>query len=306
MKTMLMALAAVLLLGTVGRADGPALVVVELKDGGHLIGRVMSEDDSVVRLRTNAGLELDIPRGTIAEMRRADEGRRVAERSDPNYSRLMFGPTGRPLRKGDGYFSDYELLFPGVAVGLTDNLSVAGGMSTVPGAGIQEQVFYVSPRLGHRFSDTVAASVGGLYATLGLDDSDRNSLGILFAVGTFGGDKRSLTVGLGLADELSGGFEPTPILMLGGTLTVNRNIALVTENWLILDENIDLEYQPLGAAVRFYGSRLSADVGMFFAASTLKDGGYIPWVSVSYHFGPSRPQDARRPGPPQRPSFFRK
>jgi hypothetical protein len=303
MKTMLMALAAVLLLGTVGRADEPSPVVVELKDGGHLIGRVMSEDDSVVRLRTSAGLELDIPRGTIADMRRADEGRRVAERSDPNYSRLMFGPTGRPLRKGDGYFSDYELVFPGVAVGLTDNLSVAGGMSTVPGYGVDEQVFYVSPRLGHRFSDTVAASVGGLYANAGFD-GERSGLGILFAVGTFGGDKRSLTVGLGLADELAGGFEPTPILMVGGTIAVGRNIALVTENWLILDENIDLEYQPLGAAVRFHGNRLSADVGMFFAASTLKEGSYIPWASVSYHFGPSRPRESGTPL--QRPSFFRK
>ena len=67
---------------------------------------------------------------------------------DPNYSRLLFSPTGRPLKKGDGYFSDYELLFPGVAVGLTDNLSIAGGVSLIPGLGLDEQVLYVSPKLG--------------------------------------------------------------------------------------------------------------------------------------------------------------
>jgi hypothetical protein len=44
---------------------------------------------------------------------------------DPNYSRLLFAPTGRPLKKGDGYFSDYEVLFPGLAVGLTDHVSQA-------------------------------------------------------------------------------------------------------------------------------------------------------------------------------------
>ena len=59
---------------------------------------------------------------------------------DPNYSRLLFGPTGRPLKKGDGYFSDYELAFPGVAVGITDNLSIAGGISIVPGIRIDEQL----------------------------------------------------------------------------------------------------------------------------------------------------------------------
>jgi hypothetical protein len=67
---------------------------------------------------------------------------------DPNYSRLLFSPTGRPLRKGDGYFSDYELVFPGVAVGVTDHLSIAGGVSIVPGLRLSEQVAYVSPRLG--------------------------------------------------------------------------------------------------------------------------------------------------------------
>ena len=98
--------------------------------------------------------------------------------------------------------------------------------------------------------------------------------------------------------------EPKTILMLGGTIALNRNVALVTENWLILDENVDLGYQPLGAAVRFYGSRLSADIGFVFTASSIKDAYYIPWASVSYHFGPSRPRDSR--APLQRPSFFRK
>jgi len=305
---MTLALLGVLLACATARADDAAAgaaVVVELKDGGRLIGRVLREDDSVVRLRTNAGLELDVPREAIASLRPAGERRAEPERLDPNYSRLMFGPTGRPLRKGDGYFSDYELLFPGVAVGLTDNLSLAAGMSTIPGAGFDEQVFYVSPRLGHRFSDTVSASVGGLYATLRYDEGERDSLGILFGVGTFGGAKRSLTVGLGLADALEGGFDPTPILMVGGTVTLNRHVALVSENWFVLGRDVDLGEQPLGAAVRFFGSRVSADVGLAFAASTLGEGGYVPWMSVSYHFGPSRPEDARRPVP-QRPSFRRK
>ena len=52
---------------------------------------------------------------------------------DPNYSRLMFAPTGRPLRRATATVSDHELVFPGFAVGLTDNLSLAGGVSVDPG-----------------------------------------------------------------------------------------------------------------------------------------------------------------------------
>ena len=86
--------------------------------------------------------------GTRPARRTARAARAVAAGLDPNYSRLLFAPTGRPLAKGDGYFSDYELVFPGVAYGLTDNLSLAGGVSVIPGLGLGEQLFYVSPKLG--------------------------------------------------------------------------------------------------------------------------------------------------------------
>ena len=36
--------------------------------------------------------------------------------TDPNYTRLFFAPTARALKKGSGYFADYELIFPGIAV----------------------------------------------------------------------------------------------------------------------------------------------------------------------------------------------
>jgi hypothetical protein len=220
---------------------------------------------------------------------------------DPNYSRLLFGPTGRPLRTGDGYFSDYELAFPGVAMGLTDNVSLAGGVSVFPGLGLGEQLFYVSPKIGHQFSERAAFSVGGLYATMSYDH-DREELGVLYGVGTFGGRDKSVTVGLGLGDtDLQDGFRPAPILMLGGTATVSRHVALVTESWLIVDDDFDLGEQPLGVGVRFFGSRLSADVGVVFTPARFDDVGFFPWASVSYHFGKSHARDARHRGVDARP-----
>ena len=64
----------------------------------------------------------------------------------------MFAPSGRPLRKGDGYFSDHYVIFPGFAYGVTDNLSVSGGVSIVPGLGLDEQVLYLSSSVGWRLS----------------------------------------------------------------------------------------------------------------------------------------------------------
>lgn len=213
---------------------------------------------------------------------------------DPNYSRLLFAPTGRPLEKGDGYFSDYELVFPGVAVGLTDNLSIAGGVSIIPGVGLTEQVLYVSPKLGWNLSDRAAVSVGGLYAAIPSDD-DVDDIAVGFAVGTFGTRRRSLSVGLGLGDTyLPDGFNPTPILMIGGTVTVSRHVALVSENWLALGDDFDLADQPYGLGVRFFSDRLSADVGVIIVPEYVGDNGFLPWASISYHFGPGSAARQRR------------
>ncbi len=160
---------------------------------------------------------------------------------DPNYSRLLFAPTGRPLEKGDGYFSDYELLFPGGAYGITDNVSIAGGVSVIPGLGLDEQLFYVSPKIGLRTSaDRAAVSVGGLFARAGGGEYDQaESLGVGYAVGTFGGRDRSLSVGLGAAKASGELTARYPSLMLGGTTTVSRHVALVGETWLWLGEDFD-------------------------------------------------------------------
>jgi hypothetical protein len=211
---------------------------------------------------------------------------------DPNYSRLLFAPTGRPLRRGDGYISDHELVFPGFAVGLTDNVSLAGGVSVLPGLGLTEQVAYFSPSVGFDLSDRAAVSLGALVVSA---PADLGSAGIVFGVGTFGSRDHSLSVGLGLARELGRWHgEAEPILMVGGQTRLSKSIALVSENWIVLDGDTGLGQQPFGLALRFFGERLSADLGFIFVGEALEEGFPVPWVSVSYHFkGVDR--RARRP-----------
>jgi hypothetical protein len=226
----------------------------------------------------------------------AGEAEEQAAPSDPNYSRLMFAPTGRPLRQGDGYFSDHELVFPGFAYGLTDHVSLSGGVSTIPGLGFSEQLVYFSPKVGLELSRRAAVSIGALVAGVGGSDDDLGSLGIAFAVGTFGSRDHSLSAGFGLARELGDRFAATePILMLGGQTRLSRSIALVSENWLVLDGDVPLSEQPFGLALRFFNGRLSADVGVVLVGELLEEGYPLPWVSFTYHFGPGATSASVRP-----------
>lgn len=271
---------------------GDRVVTVELRDGSRLVGRVVSEDDASLKVQTTSGVEVTVPRASVVSITGAGEG--VSTRgTDPNYSRLMFGPTARPLRKGDGYFADYELVFPGVAYGVTDNITIGGGISAVPGIGLGEQLFYISPKVGFELGPQASVAVGGLFAGFGddFDDDLQDSLRIGYAVGTFGPPSRSATLGLGLAN-VDG--ETAPLLMVGGAATLSRHVALVAESWMDVS-NPDLSTQPVGVAVRFFSTKLSADVGVILIGELLEEGFPLPWISVTYHFGSGPGRSARGP-----------
>ncbi|HET6568559.1 MAG TPA: hypothetical protein VFG50_11395, partial [Rhodothermales bacterium] len=110
-----------------------ASVRITLLDGTTYTGVVVQEDEDAVRLRTTAGAEITIPKAQIkARQALTSEvaGGRFT-RLDPNRTRLLVAPTARPLKAGQGYFADYEIFLPFVAVGVTDRISIGGGISIV-------------------------------------------------------------------------------------------------------------------------------------------------------------------------------
>jgi hypothetical protein len=284
----------------------PHRVTVTLKDGGRLVGTIVSEDETALTLLTAAGLELRLVRDAIASVTPGSDARGAGrpELGDPNDTRLMFAPTGRPLARGNGYFSDHYVLFPGFAYGLTDNLSLSGGVSTIPTLGLADQLFYVSTQLGFQPTEKIAFSIGGLYAG-GTQES--LGAGVLYGVTTLGRPERSLTVGLALGavrdeEDLAnehGEFigrttrwRSRPIVMAGGTFRLARRASLVSENWFFVDR--PLSQQTFGLALRLFSDRISVDVGFLIVPGIIDEGFPIPWLSFSYHFGPSRA--SRRPG----------
>jgi hypothetical protein len=216
-----------------------------------------------------------------------------AQSLDPNRTRLLFAPTARPLDRGEGYVSNTELVFPGVSLGLTDNLSIGGGFSIVPGLGLGEQLFYVSPKLGFEVSPKVALAVGGLWAKPG---SEAESLVMGYGVGTFGPVDRSLSAGVSYVTVPGEG--EAWLGMLGGNVTLAKHVALVGESWIDLGDP-DLANQPVGVAVRLFGERLSADMGVVFTGEILDEGLPAPWLSVTYVFGGRSRASAREPRTPE-------
>ena len=258
-----------------------SLVSISLTDGTQVEGTITQETETHVLIETLSGLEVKVPRASIVSIEKHRAG--AFFHPDPNYTRLMYAPTGRPLRRGDSYFYNHYIFFPGMAYGITDRISLSGGVSVLPGVGLDEQLLSVAPKLGLYTSDEVALSAGVLYMRV-QDDA----VGMAFMVGTKGSPDKSFTCGIGLGYIAEEGedvdFAEHPVLLLGGNIRLSESMALVSENWLITGEDLGLDQQPLGLALRFFGPRIAVDAGVIIIGEVLKEGFPIPWLSFVYNF----------------------
>jgi len=297
------------------------VVTVVLNAGERFEATIVRQDEATITFRTATGHVRTIDRRLIAYVVPPFPGAPLpptvaAVLTDPSDTRLMLAETGRRLGKGDGYFyGSYALTEPraGVAYGLTDHLSVSGGLSSVPdSARGGDQSFYAAAKVGWKLSKDTAFSVGGQYVAEGRGDGDiGGDEALLIAVATFGPPSRSLSVGAALrasqepelilgADHEFRGItrrwraHQRPLLFVGGTVRLGRRASLVAESWFFSDR-LDASELPLGLALRIFGWRVSVDVGIVSALAFLGTG-YppLPWVSLTFHFGPSR-AEAKRP-----------
>lgn len=246
------------------------LYEIRLTDGSVLYGRVTDEGENVAVV-TQAGATVRLRRGQITRITPLT-ARVVAGRvwpDDPNATRLFFGPTARAVGAGEGYLGVYEVLFPFLTFGVTDNFSISGGTPIIPD--VIGEVWYLAPKLTLVQTENVAAAAGVLMA-----GADGDVVGIAYGVGTYGGPDRSVTAGLGFGfsgDELS----HQPVAMVGGELRTGASTKLITENYFAPGEDGIVA----SGGIRFFGERLSADLGI---ATSLNEGEFFPLVNFVYSF----------------------
>jgi len=242
-----------------------------LSDESQLFGRVESIDDDSIVFRSIADVVIRVPRASILDLR-ATSGRTVNGAflpHDPHNNRLMFAPTARSLRRGEGYFGVYYVL-PFVQVGVTDRFSIGGGTPLFFGEGAHPVWF--TPKVQVLSRKHVQAAAGVLHIT-GIEDLEA---GIAYGVTTIGSDDSAATIGFGRAYSGHGGGG---ILMIGGEHRQSRRIKWITENWFWRGEARGF----VSGGVRFLGERLSADLSLVVP---LVDDAAVafPIVSFAWHF----------------------
>jgi hypothetical protein len=256
-----------------------ARVVVLLVDGTRVTGVVASMTNAELRLTTDGGIAMTIPRDQVRSLEPMS-GRKFSG-VDPNPTRLLFGPTARSLGSGKGYAALYEIVVPFVGVGVGDAITLAGGVTINPGSG---RLAYIAPKATLVQTQTVDVAIGGFAGTFIGSDIDESPLfGIGYAVATVGTNERAFTIGLG--QGYADGSASNLFALVGGELQIGNRAKLLTENYLFyVDGDTEVVFS---GGIRFFGDRLSADFGLFSASGLIgEDIGFpfIPFIGFATTF----------------------
>jgi hypothetical protein len=264
--------------------------IITMRDGSTLTGRITQVSEDKVVFSSTVG-EVTVPIDQIEDIREVADSSMKGGKfwfPNPNQSRLYISPTGRTLEAGAGYFSDILLFFPSITYGLTNNVSVGGGFSLLPGIDIDHQLFYLFPKVGMQASEKVALAASVLIVRLPdfdedddiISDEDQSQfVGVLFGTCTVGDGDKSLTFGLG-DGFVDGDFADKPAVLVGGEYRVARRMSLVTENWVFPGVDDPL----ISYGVRFFGEGLSVDLAFVNILSEDAFFPGIPLLGVTYNF----------------------
>ena len=200
---------------------------------------------------------------------------------NPTASRLLFSATAYPLPKHEGYYWTTWFLLHGVVVGVSDRFSIGGGLSLVPGLGVRDNMFFITPKLTLTSGSGPQAAVGAFAGVVpALGEDERTSLGILYGVGTVGSPERNVSASLGwgyAGDKIA----DKPVVMIGGVYRVAQRAALISENWFVPAESEDQAIVSFG--IRFIAEKTSVDVAYVNRLNEPIFPG-VPWLGFSIKF----------------------
>lgn len=265
-------------------SDTATRQLITLRDGSTIIGRITHNWGDSARVESTAGtfvVRLASVRA-VQFVRASSIHDGVYWPDDPNATRLFFSPTGRMLKKGEGYVANHWVLFLDGYVGLSDRFTLGGTMTLFPTSNfLKDNAYFVSPKLGiaqgERFNAAVGAWIGG--APFSSEAGAVNTFGIAYGVATWGGLDGAFTLGTGYG-VAEGKMARNPMLMVGGTRRISRRFAFVTENWIFPNAT---EHPLVTFGLRSIGNGVSWDLA---GMTVLGSGGtyVVPWLGAAWKF----------------------
>ena len=259
--------------------DSTKTYKIELNDGSIFIGNILQKDSVNLVMITSSIPKIEIPISKIKTLEIVNElnlKNGIYWFPNPHATRYLYAPSAFNLKKGEGYYQNTLLFLNSFNVGITDNISIGGGLELISTFIARDPIFFITPKVGFKVTEKFHAGGGVLFARI-----PGTSLGTIFGTGTYGSEDHNITSSLGWG-FVDGEFSQRPIITLSGMTRVSKRVALVTENWLIPTGSY---YGIFSYGVRFLGEKIAVDLA-FINNPDIAEGIIIgiPYVSFNVKF----------------------
>jgi len=289
------------------------IISVNMKTGSSYIGELTEMDDEKVRINTaDFGIitllqkdidDVDILAKGITKKKPKEKESEIKEEEEeeeeeaywykmPTATHYLIGSTGYTLKKGEMEYQSIWVVFNTFNYGITDNLSLGGGIEILniafnteanyPGIGIMAK--YGIPIRPNQLN----ISVNALYVNYSIEE--KNNIGIFYGANTVGNKNSHATLGMGFIVS-DGSSKTKPLIFLGGTLRIGQKFSLITESWIMppilaTPERRFSDEHEFKSMISFGGRHIGRNiVADFTILIDRQDQFAIPWVSISIPIG---------------------
>lgn len=242
-------------------ADTLAMYKVELIDGSTFVGKIIQQDSLHVVMQTSVLSRLEIPLTKIKHLEEINTSQYKKGEywfDNPHASRYLIGPSAFNLKKGEGYYQNTWIFLNSFNVGITNHISVGGGLEFLSTFGSLTQgafqpIFFLTPKASFQVSERFHAGAGILY--IHVPGNEANG-GICYGMATYGNTNNNVTAGFGwFFSDFS--FNSRPVITLSGMKRISRKVGLISENWIIPTNG----YTGLFSyGIRFFGEKMAVDL----------------------------------------------
>jgi hypothetical protein len=277
----------IILISICGHAQNqgtPLSYFIETNDGNTYRGVILEQDSTKVSLLSDHLGEITILRSDIKNLYAIDP-KQIKDgkfwMDNPQATRYFFSPNGYGLKKGEGYYQNVWVLVNSFAVGVTDNVSIGGGLVPLFLFGGPTPV-WLTPKVSIPVSrEKFSMGAGALVGTVLLEDN--TGFGILYGITTFGSKDKNLSLGLGYG-YAAGDWANSPMVNLSFMIRTGARGYFVSENYYISTSNNTIVLLSLGG--RQIIKKVGLDYGLIIPFSNEMDQFIaIPWLGLTVPFG---------------------
>jgi hypothetical protein len=258
---------------------------IETNDGNTFIGNILSQDSVKLIFQSDKIGEITILQTDIRKMHALDLKKMKKGKywmDNPQATRYFFSPNGYGLKKGEGYYQNVWVLINSFAVGVTDNISIGGGVVPLFFFGGSPTPVWITPKVSFPISkDKFNMGAGALVGTvLGEEET---GFGILYGIATFGSKDNNLSLGLGYGFA-GGEWAKSPMINLNFMFRTGARGYIISENYYIQAGGEALVIISFGG--RQIIKKVGLDYGLFIPFSSQMDSFIaLPWLGITIPFG---------------------